>query len=87
MEISTDVWKDCGISAAAVYSVIKTKCEEKSVPIKGHSYTCLPVSERHRACPLITTRTINRGLTNLEDKGYIESITFFGTAKWRRILK
>ena len=87
MEISTDVWKDCGISAAAVYSVIKTKCEAKSVPIKGHSVTCLPVSEIHRACPLITTRTINRGLTNLEDKGYIESITFFGTAKWRRILK
>jgi DNA-binding MarR family transcriptional regulator len=87
MEISTDVWKDCGISAAAVYSVIKAKCEEKSVPIKGHSYTCLPVSEIHRACPLITTRTITRVLTSLEDKGYIESITFFGTAKWRRILK
>ena len=86
MEIDTGLCSKVGMSPAFIYSVIKEECSKRGVLIKGHPFVCLSVSEIQNALPFLCSKTIYKGIKILEDAGLVESESFLGNTKWRRII-
>lgn len=86
MDVDLRVCNKAGVSAAIVHAVIKEACDERGVMFLGHPFVRLSITDINAMVPFYSRKTVSRAISKLEDNNLIETRTFIGTTRWRRVL-